>query len=136
MVSTDIVSWIDTRRHRALAQARFDDLAYRRELIERGDGFELYLMTWLPGQATCIHDHGQAVTACEILRGALLEERFALHRGNHVRKLGDELGRPGVVEVHGADVIHRVTAIEPTISLLLYLPGAGAYNTFELEAAA
>lgn len=128
--------WIDTRRHRALAQAQFDSLSYRRELIERGDGFELYVLTWLPGQQTSIHDHGVAVTACEVLRGALHEERF-VRDGAFVRKTSDEISCPGMVDVHGADVIHRVTALEPTVSLLVYLPGAGAYATFsELEAAA
>jgi len=134
--SVDLVRWIDTRRHRALAQAQFDAHGYRRELIEHGEGFELYLLTWLPGQATSIHDHGIAVTACEVLRGALLEERFA-RDGAFVRKVSDEISRPGMVDVHGADIIHRVTALEPTVSLLVYLPGAGAYATFsELEAAA
>jgi predicted metal-dependent enzyme (double-stranded beta helix superfamily) len=134
--SVDLVRWIDTRRHRALALAQFDPHSYRRELIERGKGFELYLLSWLPGQATPIHDHGEAITACEVLRGELLEERFVRH-GAFVRKVGDELSGPGVVDVHGADIIHRVTAIEPTVSLLVYLPGASDYRTFsELEAAA
>jgi cysteine dioxygenase len=122
-------------RSTALARARFDARSYQRELLDRGNGYELYLLAWLPGQATSIHDHGGAVTACEIVRGKVREEQFAV-RGSRAVLIGEEIRVPGSIDTHPGDVVHRVTALEPTVSLLVYLPGAGEYSTYESEAAA
>lgn len=118
------------RRTLAIERARFDARDYRRELIERGDGFELWLLSWLPGQRTRIHDHGGAMTAAEVLSGLLREEHFE-RRGVGVVRTDCSDHRPGIVDVHGPDKIHRIEALTPTMSLLLYLPGMSDGRTFE-----
>jgi cysteine dioxygenase len=95
---------------------------YHRELIERTDRGELWLLSWLPGQVTPIHDHGGATSTAEVLTGEWLEERFE-RRGCSVARVGSVRVRRGDREELGVDVIHRVAPLVPTVSLHLYLPG-------------
>lgn len=115
----------------ALAQARFAVGGYQRDLLERGHDFEIWRLSWLPGHATSIHDHGGVATASKVLRGRLHEETFERRRAGVV-KIGESVLAPGAIDMHGPEVIHRVYALEPTISLLIYLPGSRPYRTYEV----
>jgi cysteine dioxygenase len=102
---------------------------YARELVHRADGAELWLLSWLPGQVTPIHDHGGAASACTVLAGALLEQRF-VRRGSGVVLAETTRHLPDHHVVIDADAIHRVRPLVPTISLHLYIPGALDGETF------
>jgi predicted metal-dependent enzyme (double-stranded beta helix superfamily) len=41
--------------------------------LRRTDRYEVWLLTWLPGQRTQLHDHGTAAGAFYVVRGALVE---------------------------------------------------------------
>ena len=54
---------------------RFDPIQrwrYRLELDEP-DGYQAWLLSWLPGQGTELHDHGAAPAVFTVLRGQLEE---------------------------------------------------------------
>ena len=129
MLLVHALASIDRHRDGLCARARFDDHGYHRELIDRADGHELWLLSWLPGQATTIHDHAGAAGACEILSGRLLEERFA-RRADRVARTWTTVHTAGAIDVVRNDVIHRVRALAPTISLHLYIPGARDGQTY------
>ncbi|MBB4908285.1 cysteine dioxygenase [Actinophytocola algeriensis] len=48
-------------------------------LVEATDEQEIWLMSWLPGQETDHHDHGNATGAFTVVSGSLTEH--VLHRG-------------------------------------------------------
>ena len=81
---------------------------------------EAWLLTWLPGQGTDIHDHGGSEGAFVILRGTLSEwTPGGLRSRGRTRRL-----RGGEVRPFGAQHVHRVRndAPEPAISLHVYAP--------------
>jgi hypothetical protein len=130
-----------------LSQARFSDGAeYHRELIRaapeflaasqrlhavlrtrRPEGlperFELWLLSWLPGQVTPIHDHGGMPTYTTVLSGAVLEERFERTHGARVRPIWNMVREVGDIDAIEATAIHRVRPIGSAVTLHLYVPG-------------
>ncbi|KAF2712871.1 cysteine dioxygenase type I [Pleomassaria siparia CBS 279.74] len=119
---------------------------YTRNLVDKGNGkSNLLILVWSPGQASAIHDHANAHCIMKILRGNLVETRFArptldLNSGkecplkpttectyleNQVTYMSDQLG------------LHKISNPDPdmfAVSLHLYTPpNAAVYgcNTFE-----
>jgi mannose-6-phosphate isomerase-like protein (cupin superfamily) len=91
---------------------------YRRLLAD--DRHEAWLLTWLPGQGTEWHDHGDSAGAFVVLQGALVEGTavHGLVRGTR------HLHRRGVAHAFGPDHVHRVTneGPDPAVSLHVYAP--------------
>jgi predicted metal-dependent enzyme (double-stranded beta helix superfamily) len=99
---------------------RFDAAARVHTRIAADHEFEAWLLTWLPGQGTDIHDHGGSAGAIVMLSGVLSEwTPGGLRRSGRTRRL-----RSGDVRPFGADHVHRVRndALEPAISLHVYAP--------------
>src|SRR6201999_3422576 len=62
-------------RWRPLVDYRSDTRWYR--LLERTSRHEVWLLSWLPGQGTALHDHGPAAGAFAVAAGALTERVVA-----------------------------------------------------------
>jgi len=82
-------------------------------------GVELWLLSWLPGQATRPHDHGGASGSFTVLRGTL-SETFRYPRGTVQR--GER--QTGETIAFGAGRAHVVanTGIEAALSVHAYSP--------------
>jgi predicted metal-dependent enzyme (double-stranded beta helix superfamily) len=52
---------------------RFDPTHRWYDRFTTGPGWEAWLLTWLPGQSTGLHDHGVSAGAFTVLTGALTE---------------------------------------------------------------
>lgn len=97
------------------------------------DELDVWLISWVPEQATELHDHGGSLGALTVLSGSLCETRWdggALRR----RRLeaGDQAGFP-LGWVHdvvwaGADV----TAAAPVLSVHAYSPPLTAMSYYEV----
>lgn len=140
-----------------LGQARFSDgAAYHRELLRAApellaasrplhavlrstrrpldrwpETFELWLLSWLPGQVTPIHDHGGAVTVTTVLSGAVLEERFERVHGTQVRPTWTTLREVGDIDPIEPTTIHRVRPVGSAVTLHLYVPACVDGRTYE-----
>src|SRR5947209_5559422 len=73
-----------------------------------GNGWEAWLLTWLPGQSTGLHDHGGSAGAFAVLEGALDESVVVPDRQQDVprvttRACGD---RAGALRAVGPRPIH------------------------------
>ncbi len=83
------------------------------------DSVDIWLLTWLNGQQTQPHDHGDAAAAFRVVRGTLTEYRWAADG----TRSGAELraGQPREVPV-GA--VHDVVNLspEPAVSIHAYSP--------------
>jgi hypothetical protein len=86
--------------------------------------FEVWLLSWLPGQVTPIHDHGGAVTATTVLSGSLIEERFVRTFGLNVRPVWTMPRVAGDADRIEASAIHRVRPIGNVVTLHLYVPAS------------
>ncbi|MGP3966359.1 cysteine dioxygenase [Streptomyces sp. 6N223] len=101
---------------RPLVRFTVPDRWYRR--LERTGEFEVWLLTWLPGQATEIHDHGGSSGAFGVVDGALAELTFP-GAEPHTRTLAT-----GGVRAFGPRHIHQVVnrGARPAVSIHAYAP--------------
>ena len=60
-----------------LTRVRLNPAGRWYERIHLDDGHEVWLISWLPGQATGFHDHGGSAGAFAVVLGTLLERRVA-----------------------------------------------------------
>lgn len=102
---------------------RFDLSRYHREPLFRTSGLELLLASWLPGQASPIHDHGGSEGVTRVLVGTLEELRFA-RVGARARPLEARVHGPGSILLEEEETLHQVRnpTDRPAVSLHLYRP--------------
>jgi Cysteine dioxygenase type I len=92
-------------------------------------GWEAWLLTWLPGQSTALHDHGGSDGAFLVLAGEL-DESVPIRRVPRVGAparlgLSTHRYRTGEVRTFGADHLHDVanrTGCGRAVSLHVYAP--------------
>lgn len=92
-------------------------------LIGRVAQHEVWLMSWLPGQHTDLHDHGGATGAFTVVTGRLTElvpKRLASGRPVNVLHAVD-VGR---ARAFGPNYVHQVRndAVDPAVSIHVYTP--------------
>ena len=93
---------------------------------------QVWLLSWLPGQGTPLHDHGRSAGAFAVVRGKLTERVVAVARsGTAVQQTAADLTL-GRVRHFGAHYVHQVTntAGEPAVSVHVYTPGLTEMNTY------
>ncbi|CAM5375405.1 cysteine dioxygenase family protein [Streptomyces viridifaciens] len=105
---------------------RYDALTRWYARLETGPGYEVWLLSWLPGQSSGFHDHGESSGVMTVVRGELIE-RSLTHAGEGARTL-----RPGGQRVFSSGYLHEVVngALEPAVSIHLYTPGLTAMNQY------
>ncbi|MCW2778167.1 MAG: uncharacterized protein JWN17_1892 [Frankiales bacterium] len=110
-VAADTAAW---RPH-----VRFDARQRCWSRLLQTDDVDLWLLTWLPGQQTSLHDHGESAAAVTVLTGTIEEVR-ADRDGTLTREhltVGDTVWVPqGAVH----DVAHAGAG--PAVSLHAYSP--------------
>jgi rhodanese-related sulfurtransferase/mannose-6-phosphate isomerase-like protein (cupin superfamily) len=110
--------WLDKVRLRA------DGRWYER--LYHGPDYDLWVISWLPGQSTGFHDHGASSGAFVVATGILEEHR------------PDERTRvihPGKARAFGPDYAHDVrnVSLAPAISIHAYSPPLSEMNEYELD---
>jgi predicted metal-dependent enzyme (double-stranded beta helix superfamily) len=95
------------------------------------DAVEVWLLSWLPGQESALHDHGGSAGAFTVLFGALDEtvvEAAPLAPGN----VREHLWTRGAIRSFGARHIHRVgnDGDVPAVSLHAYYPTLTSMQRF------
>jgi predicted metal-dependent enzyme (double-stranded beta helix superfamily) len=117
------------------SRARFcDGAAYHRERVHAAPGYEVWLLSWLPGQITPIHDHGGALTVTTVLSGAVFEERFERLSGLDVRPTWTKLREAGDLDPITPATIHRVRPVGNAVTLHLYMPTAADGQIYQAVA--
>lgn len=87
--------------------------------LDTGPGYEVWLLSWLPGQTSGRHDHGRSSGVLTVLDGELSESALTA-RGQTTRALG-----PGAQRAFAPGYVHEVVndSLEPAVSLHVYFPG-------------
>lgn len=97
---------------------------------------EVWLISWLPGQGTGLHDHGEALGAFLVVEGALTEStvRPASRVGGTVRVTRREFAA-SQVRGFGYEHIHDVANLGtvPAVSLHAYSPELTAMTQYVLD---
>jgi predicted metal-dependent enzyme (double-stranded beta helix superfamily) len=103
------------------------------EQIHIDDSYEVWVISWLPGQETGFHDHGGAAGAFTVVWGTLVESRVV---GGTTT--GHVLAKPigaGGTRSFGPRYIHNVrnsAASVVTVSVHAYSPPLAAMTRYEL----
>jgi rhodanese-related sulfurtransferase/quercetin dioxygenase-like cupin family protein len=115
-VSSD--GWLD--RVRLRAEGRWYERLYH------GPEYDIWVISWLPGQSTGFHDHGASSGAFVVATG-VLEERCV---GEPAREI-----RPGELRSFGSDYKHDVRndSLAPAVSIHAYSPPLDEMNEYELD---
>jgi rhodanese-related sulfurtransferase len=110
--------WIDKVRLRA------EQRWYERLVL--APDYDIWVISWLPGQSTGFHDHGASSGAFVVATG-ILEER----------RPGERTGviHPGKPRAFGPDYTHDVrnVSLAPAISIHAYSPPLSDMNEYELD---
>ncbi|QMU80051.1 cysteine dioxygenase [Streptacidiphilus sp. PB12-B1b] len=98
---------------------RYDALTRWYSRLETGPGYEVWLLSWLPGQGSGGHDHGRSSGVLSVLQGELTE-RSLTGAGQTVRRLGE-----GAQRMFAPGYLHEVVndSLEPAVSVHVYFPG-------------
>jgi rhodanese-related sulfurtransferase/mannose-6-phosphate isomerase-like protein (cupin superfamily) len=103
---------------------RVDERWYER--LHRGEDHDIWVISWMPGQSTGFHDHGESAGAFVVATG-VLEEHVP---GPRVRVI-----QPGDLRAFGAEYAHDVRneSLAPAISIHAYSPPLNEMNEYELD---
>jgi predicted metal-dependent enzyme (double-stranded beta helix superfamily) len=117
-----------------VARVRLDPEGRWYEQIHMGDTYELWLISWLPGQSTGFHDHGGANGAFGVVWGQL--DEHVVTRGVAVSSA--RLVTAGMVRSFGPHYVHDVRNAEDAgsvaVSVHAYSPPLSAMTRYDLTA--
>jgi rhodanese-related sulfurtransferase/predicted metal-dependent enzyme (double-stranded beta helix superfamily) len=105
-------------------QLRVDRRWYERMYLSAD--YDIWVISWLPGQSTGYHDHGASSGAFVVATGILEEHR----PGERTRVI-----HPGQLRAFGPEYAHDVRneSLAPAISIHAYSPPLTDMNEFELD---
>jgi mannose-6-phosphate isomerase-like protein (cupin superfamily) len=112
---------------------RFDPVRrWYARLAEYAD-HEVWLLTWLPGHATDLHDHGGSAGAFVVASGTLTEQTVVRRAG--AAALRDTMVPAGTGRQFGPQHIHRVvnSGNMPAVSVHAYGPALRAMTRYRLQ---
>ncbi|MET7615744.1 cysteine dioxygenase family protein [Streptomyces sp. NPDC005408] len=83
--------------------------------LRTGPGYEVWLLSWVPGQGSGLHDHGLSSGVLTVLDGELTERTEQTSRSLAA----------GAQRVFAPGYVHEVVndSLEPAVSLHVYYPG-------------
>nr|WP_179537353.1 cysteine dioxygenase family protein [Actinopolyspora biskrensis] len=92
-------------------------------LLRRTADYEVWILSWLPGQHTELHDHGGADGAFTVVSGVLNERAVRSDSGHHPAEALHTLVA-GQSRVFGPNYAHQVhnEGPDPAISIHVYRP--------------
>jgi predicted metal-dependent enzyme (double-stranded beta helix superfamily) len=96
-------------------------------------GVQIWLLSWLRGQGTPLHDHGCSAGAFAVVRGEL-SERVVSPGPAGVHEVSARLGVDRVRQF-GAHYVHQVRNefAAPAVSVHVYTPALREMNTYDIE---
>jgi rhodanese-related sulfurtransferase/mannose-6-phosphate isomerase-like protein (cupin superfamily) len=96
------------------------------ERLFQGPDYDIWAISWLPGQSTGFHDHGESSGAFVVATGILEEHR----PGEQTLVI-----HPGKPRAFGPDYVHDVrnASVAPAVSIHAYSPPLTDMNEYELD---
>jgi Cysteine dioxygenase type I len=131
----DVVRRVAASPAEWLTRVRLNPASRWYERIHLDDSHEVWVISWLPGQATGFHDHGGSAGAFAVALGTLMERRVV---GGEAT--GHVLAKPvgaGGARAFGPRYIHDLrngTAASVAVSVHAYSPPIPQMTRYELTA--
>lgn len=98
-------------------------------LVEARDDVEVWLLSWLPGQQTDLHDHAGSAGAFTIVSGALTER--VIRDTTEI----EHLVGVGRTRVFGPHYVHQVRNVgtDPAVSIHVYRPERAGTTSYRFD---
>jgi mannose-6-phosphate isomerase-like protein (cupin superfamily) len=108
---------------------RYDPVERFSALVEATGDVEIWLLSWLPGQRTDLHDHQGSAGAFTIVSG-VLTERVIKGRTEIVHPVG-----VGQTRVFGPGYVHQVRNLgdDPAVSIHVYRPERAGMTNYTFD---
>jgi uncharacterized NAD(P)/FAD-binding protein YdhS len=136
----DLAQAMKTVNLTAADVARFvqtDQRAYHRAPVVVREGYELLVMTWLPGQASVPHDHSGSICAMHVVQGEAVEGCYEIAPDGYVRLQYETTAHTGEVMAGQDAGVHTVRNGSQTGELLvtvhIYAPPLKDFRRFSLR---
>jgi predicted metal-dependent enzyme (double-stranded beta helix superfamily) len=128
---SQIVAGAAARADRWRDLVRYDSARRWYHRMELTDEYEVWLLSWEPGQGTGYHDHGGSGGAFAVALGELQEHTVQSGNAVAVRTVG-----AGGVRSFGARFVHHVAnnSAAPAVSVHAYSPPLPEMRRYELTA--
>ncbi|MFI5759052.1 cysteine dioxygenase [Streptomyces sp. NPDC051569] len=112
---TGLARTLAADRARWAPLVRYDATTRWYHRLRTGPGYEVWLLSWVPGQGSGAHGHGRSSGVLTVLKGELTERTES----------GSRILVPGAQRILAPGSVHEVVndAIEPAVSLHIYYPG-------------
>lgn len=112
-IAADTTSW--------RPRVRYDPTSRWYDRLHTGPGYEVWLLSWLPGQGTGLHGHGESSGVLTVLEGELTEHVAAPDGTPRATRLL----RPGAQRAFAPGYLHEAVndGLAPAVSLHVYFPG-------------
>jgi hypothetical protein len=117
---------------------RFDSGERWYARLAGGDGWEAWLLTWLPGQGTGLHTHGPSSGAFTVIQGELRESALVSPLdSDDPARFSHRTLTVGALRTFGPGYAHDVdhSGDGPAVSLHVYGPALTTMTRFDLDAA-
>lgn len=107
--------------------------------LRSGELYDVWLLSWAPGQYTSLHDHGGSSGAFHVLQGAVTEtvvrpepDHAEVGRPGRVRRVEQNMSA-GTTAQFGPHYVHDVRhgGVGPAATLHVYSPPLGAMNYYD-----
>ncbi|WP_405582296.1 cysteine dioxygenase [Streptomyces sp. NBC_01190] len=107
-------------RSRWAPLVRYDATTRWYARLQTGPGYEVWLLSWLPGQGSGLHDHGPSAGVLTVVRGTLSERARGASGGMTTRVL-----TAGHQRAFAEGYVHEVVndSLEPAVTVHVYFPG-------------
>jgi predicted metal-dependent enzyme (double-stranded beta helix superfamily) len=106
----------------------FDPAERWSRLLYADDRYDVWILTWLPGQGTDLHDHDASAAAFTVVRGSLVEAR-----PNRRGRMQPELLPMGFTRWVAPGAVHQVSNQEkaPAVSVHAYSPPLRVMTSYD-----
>ena len=96
---------------------------------------QIWLLSWLPGQGTPLHDHGSSTGAFAVTRGTLTERVVAEPRAGSPPPQSTAALSTGRVRHFGPHYVHQVHNLhdQPAVSVHVYTPRLTVMHTYRVD---
>ncbi|MCA1220321.1 cysteine dioxygenase [Streptomyces sp. 8L] len=106
---------------------RYDAASRWYHRLRTGPGYEVWLLSWVPGQGSGPHGHGRSAGVLTVLAGELTERTEGTKRAEGAGRAerADRALAAGTQRVYPPGYAHEVVnaSLEPAVSLHVYYPG-------------
>jgi mannose-6-phosphate isomerase-like protein (cupin superfamily) len=113
---------------------RFDAASRWYARIGSDPSHEAWLLTWLPGQSTDLHDHGGSAGAFVVVSGVLTEQAVRAGGPGPISSVEVTLAE-GATRSFGSRHVHRIVnaGTVPAVSLHVYAPALREMTRYRID---